>query len=79
MSTGTAGADFSRNYTRRDTCVLESFDLRTKAGIISPETAAWLRKMVGLPNVVIHGYQSAGYVAEAVISSGLDHLLVFAD
>ncbi len=57
----------------------ESFGLLVKAGILSVELADKLKKMVGFRNTVIHEYQAVDmHIVEAVIKSGLDDLLAFA-
>jgi uncharacterized protein YutE (UPF0331/DUF86 family) len=58
----------------------ESFDLLARAGIITAELAASLKKMVGFRNTVIREYQLVDMrIVEAVIASGLDDLIAFAD
>ena len=57
----------------------ESFGLLVKAGILSAGLADKLKKMVGFRNTVIHEYQAVDmHIVEAVIKSGLDELLAFA-
>jgi uncharacterized protein YutE (UPF0331/DUF86 family) len=57
----------------------ESFGLLVKAGILSAALADKLKKMVGFRNTVIHEYQAVDInIVEAVIRSGLDDLLAFA-
>jgi uncharacterized protein YutE (UPF0331/DUF86 family) len=57
----------------------ESFELLVRAGIIVPELAGKLKKMVGFRNTVIHEYQVVDVrIVEAVIDTGLDDLLAFA-
>jgi uncharacterized protein YutE (UPF0331/DUF86 family) len=58
----------------------ESFELLARAGIITTELAASLKKMVGFRNTVIHEYQVVDMgIVEAVIATGLDELVAFAD
>ncbi len=58
----------------------ESFDLLRVAGVIAPELAGRLQKLVGFRNAVMHHYQplDAGTV-RTVIVSGLDDLIRFGD
>ena len=58
----------------------DSFRLLRHGGIIDPELAERMEKMVGFRNVVIHQYTAVDLrVVEAVIVSELDELLTFAD
>ena len=58
----------------------ESFELLARAGIITTELAASLKKMVGFRNTVIHEYQVVDMgIVDAVIATGLDDLVAFAD
>ncbi len=58
----------------------ESFELLVRAGIIAAELGGKLRKMVGFRNTVIHEYQVVDVgIVEAVIETGLNDLLAFAD
>ena len=58
----------------------ESFELLVRAGIIAGELGGKLRKMVGFRNTVIHEYQVVDIaIVEAVIETGLNDLLAFAD
>ncbi len=57
----------------------ESFELLSKAGILPAELAGRLKRMVGFRNTVIHEYQQVDvHIVEAVIKTGLDDLLAFA-
>ena len=57
----------------------ESFELLVKAGIMPAELGAKLKRMVGFRNTVIHEYQQVDvHIVEAVIKTGLDDLLAFA-
>lgn len=57
----------------------ESFDLLMRSGLISSELDARLENMVGFRNLAIHAYQKLNLdVVEAIILSGLDDLLAFA-
>ncbi len=58
----------------------ESFEALERHGIIDPELAKQLRKMVYFRNLVIHRYQQMEIeVVKAVIVSGLDDLIAFGD
>jgi uncharacterized protein YutE (UPF0331/DUF86 family) len=57
----------------------ESFELLIKAGVIPAELGGKLKRMVGFRNTVIHEYQQVDmHIVEAVIKTGLDELLAFA-
>jgi len=57
----------------------ESFELLIKVAIIPAELGGRLKRMVGFRNTVIHEYQAVDpYIVEAVIKTGLDDLLAFA-
>lgn len=58
----------------------ESFDLLRVAGVIAPELAGRLQKLVGFRNAVMYNYQPlAGRIVRTVIDTGLDDLVVFGD
>jgi uncharacterized protein YutE (UPF0331/DUF86 family) len=58
----------------------ESFALLERVALISAELSRRLQKMVGFRNVAVHQYQDLDLaIVEAVIRSGLDDLLVFAE
>ena len=57
----------------------ESFDLLAHAGVIPASTAANMKAMVGLRNVVVHQYQDLDLdIIKAVIRDHLDDLSDFA-
>ena len=57
----------------------ESFGLLVKAGILPLGLGDKLKRMLGFRNTVIHEYQVVDVnIVEAVIKSGLDDLLAFA-
>ena len=57
----------------------ESFDLLVRAGVIPASTAANMKAMVGLRNVVVHQYQDLDLdIIKAVIRDHLDDLSDFA-
>ncbi len=58
----------------------ESFDLLRAAGVIAPELAGRLQKLVGFRNAVMHLYRPIdGQSIRAVIDTGLDDLVRFGD
>ena len=57
----------------------ESFDLLARAGVIPTSTAANMKAMVGLRNVVVHQYQDLDLdIVRAVVRDHLDDLSDFA-
>jgi len=58
----------------------DTFELVQAEGVINPELADHLKKMVGFRNTVIHQYTKIDRaIVEAVIVNRLDDLLAFAD
>ena len=58
----------------------ESFEILQKQGVIEPELAEKLKKMVYFRNLAIHRYQQMDLeIVKAVIVSGLDDLIAFGD
>jgi uncharacterized protein YutE (UPF0331/DUF86 family) len=58
----------------------ESFDLLQNEGVISPELAGKLQKMVGFRNAIVHHYQRMDIkIVRSVITSGLDDLILFGE
>ncbi len=57
----------------------EAFDLLSEAGLVRPDLAASLKRMVGFRNVAIHDYRQLSLpVLQRVIDFGLDDLASFA-
>jgi uncharacterized protein YutE (UPF0331/DUF86 family) len=58
----------------------EGFDLLRNKSVIDADLAAKLKKMIGFRNTIIHEYQRMDLeIVKAVIVSGLDDLITFAD
>jgi uncharacterized protein YutE (UPF0331/DUF86 family) len=58
----------------------ESFTLLQTEGVIEPDLAERLQKMVGFRNTVVHHYQDLDtQIVRVVIVSGLDDLIRFGD
>ena len=58
----------------------ESFRLLAQSGLVEPERAERLCRMVGFRNVAVHNYRRLDLaLVRAVIEAGLDDLLAFAD
>jgi len=58
----------------------ESFALLERGGLIPPELSTRMQRMVGFRNVAVHQYQDLDLnIVEAVIRTGLNELLTFAE
>jgi len=58
----------------------ESFEILQKQGVIKPELAERLKKMVYFRNLAIHRYQQMDLeIVKSVIVSSLDDLIAFGD
>ncbi len=56
----------------------EAFDLLERAGLLSSELAAEMRKMVGFRNVAVHDYQQLNLeIVRSIVVSRLDDFLAF--
>ena len=58
----------------------ESFELLARQGVISPDMAGKMTRMVGFRNTAVHQYQALNLaIVEAVVVSGLDDIIDFGD
>lgn len=58
----------------------ESFELLQNEGVIRAELASKLQRMVGFRNAIVHHYQRMDInIVRAVITTGLDDLIVFGE
>lgn len=58
----------------------DTFELLKTERVIDPELADHLKKMIGFRNTVVHQYTKIDLaIVKAVIVTGLDELLAFAD
>ena len=58
----------------------DAFDLLACAGIIPPELATRLRRMIGFRNIAMHTYQVMELaIVAAIIRTGLDDLVALGD
>jgi uncharacterized protein YutE (UPF0331/DUF86 family) len=58
----------------------ESFALLEREHLIPPELSDRLQKMVGFRNIAVHQYEDIDLdIVDAIIRTGLDDLLVFAE
>jgi uncharacterized protein YutE (UPF0331/DUF86 family) len=57
----------------------EAFDLLERAGLLPPELATQMRKMVGFRNIAVHDYQRLSLdIVRAIVTDRLDDFLLFA-
>jgi uncharacterized protein YutE (UPF0331/DUF86 family) len=58
----------------------DSFKLLADAGLIEPERAAQLQRMIGFRNIAVRQYQTLDIaIVEAILQRDLDHLLAYAE
>lgn len=57
----------------------EAFDLLERAGLLPPQLATEMRKMVGFRNIAVHDYQRLSLdIVRAIVTDRLDDFLRFA-